>query len=89
MHVDDDIHAKQGHAELNSELSDQGGHGLGAGRRQARHLLVQLRGQEEKGHYEVGFQPSQVPNGRGSTCKSSRLCETIYKPYFCRYISLY
>ncbi len=50
VYVDDDVHAEQDHAELHSELSDQGGHGLGAGRRQAGHLLVQLGEQEGKGH---------------------------------------
>lgn len=47
VYVYDDVHAEQGHAKLNSELSDQGGQGLRAGRRQTRHLLVQLRDQEE------------------------------------------
>lgn len=42
VYVDDDVHAEQGHVELHSELPDQGGHGRGAGRRQTRHLLIQL-----------------------------------------------
>lgn len=51
VYVDDDVHAEQGHAKLNSELSDEGGHGLGAGRRQEGHLLIQLAEQEEKGDF--------------------------------------
>lgn len=27
-YVDDDVHAKQGHAELSSELLDEGGHSI-------------------------------------------------------------
>lgn len=50
MNVDDDIHAEQCHAELQPELFDQGGHGLGAGRRQAGHLFVQLGGEMRRSH---------------------------------------
>lgn len=57
VYVDDDVHAEQGHAQLHSELSDQGGHCLRAGRRQAGHLLIQLGEKEERG----GYQPKQVP----------------------------
>lgn len=57
VYVDDDVHAEQGHAQLHSELSDQGGHGLRAGRRQAGHLLIQLGEKEERG----GYQPKWVP----------------------------
>lgn len=48
VYVDDDVHAEQGHVELHSELSDQGGHRLGAGRRQTRHLLIQLGDRRRK-----------------------------------------
>lgn len=48
MYVDDDVQAEQGHVELHPELSDQGGHGLGAGRRQTGHLLIQLWGEKER-----------------------------------------
>lgn len=47
MYVDDDVHAKQGHAELHSQLSDQGFHSLGAGRGQVGHLFVQLVEEKE------------------------------------------
>lgn len=42
VYVDDDVHAKQGHVKLNTELFDKGSEALVAGRRQARHLLIQL-----------------------------------------------
>ena len=55
VYVDDDVHAEQGHAKQDSELSDQSGHGLRAERRQAGHLLIQLGEQEEKGHVYGGL----------------------------------
>lgn len=48
VYVDDDVHAEQGHTQLNPELSDQGGHGLRAERRQAWHLLIQLGEQKDR-----------------------------------------
>lgn len=41
LYVDNDVHTKQGHAQLDSELSHKGSQGLRAGRWQARHLLIQ------------------------------------------------
>lgn len=53
VYVDDDVHAEQGHAELHSELSDQGSHGLGAGRRQVGHLFIQLEVKRRKSLTEM------------------------------------
>lgn len=53
LDVDDHVHAEQRHAQLHSELSDQGGHGLRAGRRQVGHLLVQLGETTENKGYET------------------------------------
>lgn len=48
VYVDDDVHTEQHHAQLGSQLRHQSSHGLGAGRRQEGHLLVQLGGRREE-----------------------------------------
>lgn len=71
VYVDDDVQAEQGHVELHPELSDQGGHGLGAGRRQTGHLLIQLWGEKERERgllIQSSPLPSPVcPNRLGNT----------------------
>lgn len=53
VYVDDDVHTKQGHAELHSELPDQCSHGLRAGRRQVGHLFIQLEVKRRKSSTEM------------------------------------